>query len=37
VPNVGLNPVTPLTDDGDIIDPHVSDPIEKATRPAAVS
>ena len=37
VPKVGRNPVTPLRVEGDTIDPHVSEPIEKATIPAAVA
>ena len=37
VPKEGRRPVTPLTEDGEIIEPQVSDPIEKATKPAAVA
>ena len=37
VPKVGLRPVTPFTVDGETMDPQVSDPMEKATSPAAVA
>src|SRR5690606_29535038 len=36
-PNVGRRPVTPLRVDGDTIEPSVSVPIAKPTRPAAVA
>jgi len=36
-PNVGLKPVTPHLSHGEIMDPFVSDPMEKATHPAAVA
>src|SRR5688572_12778334 len=36
-PNVGRRPVVPQTVDGDEIEPSVSLPIEKPTRPAAVA
>jgi hypothetical protein len=37
LPNVGLSPVTPHLVQGETIDPQVSVPIEKATRPADVA
>src|SRR5471032_1322864 len=36
-PNVGRNPVAPQPVDGDEMDPRVSDPMAKATHPAAVA
>src|SRR5881275_3314994 len=36
-PNVGRNPLSPHTRDGEVIEPFVSEPIEKATQPAAVA
>src|SRR5471032_1143164 len=36
-PNVGRNPVAPQRVDGDEMDPRVSDPMAKATHPAAVA
>src|SRR3954464_7677760 len=36
-PNVGRNPLSPHTRDGDVIEPLVSEPIENATQPAAVA
>src|SRR5918992_3011361 len=36
-PYVGRKPTTPLRDEGEIIEPSVSVPIEKPTRPAAVA
>ena len=37
LPNVGRMPLTPLRLDGTTIEPPVSEPIEKPTRPAAVA
>src|SRR5436190_16618263 len=37
LPYVGRKPVTPHRDDGETIEPSVSVPIEKPTRPAAVA
>ncbi len=37
LPNVGLSPVAPQVDDGEIIEPHVSVPIANGTRPATVA
>src|SRR5262249_42305853 len=36
-PNVGRSPVMPHRIDGLVMDPSVSDPMEKPTRPAAVA
>src|SRR2546427_11156444 len=36
-PYVGRRPVTPQRDDGETIEPSVSVPIEKPTKPAAVA
>src|SRR6185436_18042385 len=36
-PYVGRKPVTPQRDEGETIEPRVSVPIEKPTRPAAVA
>jgi hypothetical protein len=36
-PNVGRNPVQPQRDEGDEIEPSVSEPILKATQPAEVA
>jgi len=36
-PSVGLIPTTPLTDDGQVIDPVVSVPIAIRTKPAATA
>src|SRR5262249_45276545 len=36
-PNVGRKPLNPHVRDGDVMEPLVSDPIEKATHPAAVA
>src|ERR1700738_211116 len=36
-PNVGRRPVVPQRVDGEAIEPRVSDPMAKATQPAAVS
>src|SRR4051812_17131898 len=36
-PKVGRNPLRPQTRDGEVIDPFVSEPIAKATHPAAVA
>ncbi len=37
LPKVGRSPVTPHRVDGETIEPHVSVPMAKATRPAAVA
>src|SRR3954470_5676670 len=36
-PQVGRNPLRPQTREGDVIDPFVSEPMAKATHPAAVA
>src|SRR5258708_30199176 len=36
-PNVGRSPVVPQRVEGEEIEPRVSDPMEKATQPAAVA
>ena len=36
-PKVGLRPVTPQRVEGETIDPQVSEPMAKPTRPAAVA
>src|SRR3954454_18960167 len=36
-PNDGRKPATPQVRDGDVIEPFVSEPIEKPTHPAAVA
>src|SRR5690348_929612 len=36
-PKVGRNPLNPHVRDGDVMEPLVSDPIEKPTNPAAVA
>src|SRR6476620_6251269 len=36
-PNDGRNPATPHVRDGDVIEPFVSEPIEKPTHPADVA
>src|SRR5690348_5685785 len=36
-PKVGRNPLRPHTREGDVIEPFVSEPMEKATHPAAVA
>ena len=37
LPNVGRKPVAPQVDAGETIEPHVSVPIAKGTRPATVA
>ena len=36
-PNVGLSPVAPQVDDGEMMEPQVSVPIAKGTSPATVA
>src|SRR5919198_2587462 len=36
-PNVGRKPLTPHVRDGEVIEPFVSEPMEKPTHPAAVA